>query len=134
MIVDYTGRRRRGAGAIRLAIFFWLLVAIVPSARAGEPHEEDVTVKVFNLPSPRDTSPANIADVRVLKRFQELNPHIRLEASTQIQVAGAGTDAASLMAIAGGMSPDIIYVNFRQSDTYIQQHKCPVISSTMSIG
>jgi ABC-type sugar transport system permease subunit/ABC-type glycerol-3-phosphate transport system substrate-binding protein len=29
-------------------------------------------------------------------------------------------DAGPLMAIAGGVSPDVIYVNFRQSDTYIQ--------------
>jgi multiple sugar transport system permease protein len=30
-------------------------------------------------------------------------------------------DSKALMAIAGGVSPDVIYVNFRQSDTYIQQ-------------
>jgi multiple sugar transport system permease protein len=30
-------------------------------------------------------------------------------------------DSKPLMAIAGGIAPDILYVNFRQSDTYIQQ-------------
>ena len=30
-------------------------------------------------------------------------------------------DSAPLMAIAGGTSPDVIYVNFRQSETYISQ-------------
>ena len=30
-------------------------------------------------------------------------------------------DAGPLMAIAGGVSPDVIYVNFRQSDSYIRQ-------------
>jgi multiple sugar transport system permease protein len=35
-----------------------------------------------------------------------------------IQVEGVESD---LLAIAGGVAPDVIYVNFRRSDTYIQQ-------------
>jgi len=83
--------------------------------------EDAVTVRVFSLPSNRDQSPSRVADYRVMLRFLELFPHIRLESSTSLQIEGASMDAAPLMAIAGGTSPDIIYVNFRQSDTYIQQ-------------
>jgi ABC-type sugar transport system permease subunit/ABC-type glycerol-3-phosphate transport system substrate-binding protein len=38
-----------------------------------------------------------------------------------ITVEGMTMDSGPLMAIAGGVSPDILYVNFRQSDTYIQE-------------
>jgi multiple sugar transport system permease protein len=83
-------------------------------------HGEPVTVKVFSLPTKQAGNPAAIADYRVLERFRELHPEIRLVTSTALQIEGRG-DTAPLMAIAGGTSPDIIYVNFRTSDTYIRQ-------------
>jgi len=83
--------------------------------------EEAVTVRVFMLPRKQATSANEIAAYRVTERFLETHPHIRLQSSTPLQIEGASMDAAPLMAIAGGTSPDIIYVNFRQSDTYIQQ-------------
>jgi multiple sugar transport system permease protein len=46
---------------------------------------------------------------------------LALHKSSGIQIQGLGMDSKPLMAIAGGVSPDIIYVAFRQSDTYIQQ-------------
>jgi hypothetical protein len=76
-----------------------------------------VTVRVWSLPSQRGNSPAEIANYRILQRFQQLYPHIRLESTTALQIEGDVQDAAPLMAIAGGTSPDILAVNFRQSDT-----------------
>lgn len=81
---------------------------------------EPIPVRIFNLPKKRGGSPKEIAEYRVLERFLQTHPHIRVESSTPIQIAGGAMDAAPLMAIAGGTSPDIIYVNFRQSDTYIR--------------
>jgi len=49
------------------------------------------------------------------------NVQIVLHKFSGITIEGQGMDSGPLMAIAGGVSPDIIYVNFRQSDTYIQQ-------------
>ncbi len=43
---------------------------------------------------------------------------IRLRQFSGIQVEQVESD---LLAIAGGMAPDVLYVNFRKSDTYIQQ-------------
>jgi multiple sugar transport system permease protein len=40
--------------------------------------------------------------------------------ASKLKLEGDAMDAAPLMAIAGGTSPDILYVNFRQSDTYIR--------------
>ena len=42
---------------------------------------------------------------------------IRLDRATGIKVEGVEND---LLAIAGGVAPDVIYVNFRKSDTYIR--------------
>lgn len=45
---------------------------------------------------------------------------IELHRFSGIKIEGVQMDSGPLMAIAGGVSPDILYVNFRQSDTYIQ--------------
>ena len=83
--------------------------------------ESPVTVKVFSLPSKRGNSPMEIARYRILERFRQLHPDIRLASATALQIEGDTQDAAPLMAIAGGTSPDILFVNFRQSDTYISR-------------
>lgn len=80
-----------------------------------------VTVRVFQLPRPQATDPAGVAEYRVLERFREMHPHIRLESATPLRIEGDVMDAAPLMSIAGGTAPDILYVNFRQSDTYIRR-------------
>ncbi len=46
---------------------------------------------------------------------------IEFKSFSGITVEGMGMDSGPLMAIAGGVAPDILYVNFRQSDTYIQE-------------
>jgi len=61
------------------------------------------------------------ADPMTFGRFNWDNVEIELHRFSGISIEGQGMDSRPLMAIAGGVSPDIIYVNFRQSDTYIQQ-------------
>ncbi|MBI4023372.1 MAG: extracellular solute-binding protein [Verrucomicrobia bacterium] len=108
---------------IRLSLWLtWALTAgLSIQCAAGPPAADTVTVKVFSLPSKTGRSAEELADYRILERFRELHPHIQLVSSTPLRIAGDSMDAAPLMAIAGGTSPDIIYVNFRQSDTYISQ-------------
>jgi ABC-type sugar transport system permease subunit/ABC-type glycerol-3-phosphate transport system substrate-binding protein len=92
------------------------------AGRAASPAEEaPLTVTIFSLPNPSNTNPGNLAAYEVVKRFHELHSDIRLQSATALQIEGIGMDAAPLMSIAGGTSPDIIYVNFRQSDTYIRE-------------
>lgn len=102
---------------------------------------------LYELPDPTNPSPVNQADVEVIKEFVRRFPkifaeryldkyrsnpgrygnkswgkvEIELHRFSGITIPNFGMDAKPLMAIAGGVSPDIIYVNFRQSDTYIQQ-------------
>lgn len=103
-----------------LAVLVFLL--FVPQAQAFGKRADKLPLKVFRLPDPRNTSPSSLADQAVVVAFQKRFPHIRLRSFSGITIEGMGSmDSGPLMAIAGGMSPDIIYVNFRLSDTYISQ-------------
>ncbi len=57
----------------------------------------------------------------LLKAFNEKYPWIEMKPVSILSIQDVSTEAGQLMAIAGGTSPDIIYVNFRQSDSFIQQ-------------
>ena len=98
----------------------------------------------LDLPDPHRTDTPSRADVAAVKafvtnfptifrtkyqaRYRE-NPgkygqlnwdrvEVELHRYTGIRVEGV---ESALLAIAGGIAPDVMYVNFRQSDTYIQQ-------------
>jgi len=116
-------------------------------ANAGEIETIDgktvITVTVWALPDPASVDPKALSDVAIVRRFVEKYPQIlkerykakyesdpakygdfdwgnvevRLKPFSGIQVEGVETD---LLAIAGDMAPDVLYVNFRKSDTYIQ--------------
>ncbi|MBT9147536.1 MAG: L-arabinose transport system permease protein AraP [Syntrophomonadaceae bacterium] len=83
--------------------------------------EKPLTLKLFRMPDPKDPDPFNQADIAVIRAFQKKYPHIELKPFAGIHIEGMAMDAAPLLAIAGGTSPDIIYVNFRQSHTYIRE-------------
>jgi len=57
----------------------------------------------------------------ILQRFMELHPNIRLEGFKGLEVPGMGMESGPLLAMAGGVAPDVLYVNFRMSDSYIKQ-------------
>jgi ABC-type sugar transport system permease subunit/ABC-type glycerol-3-phosphate transport system substrate-binding protein len=99
------------------------LLSFLPGSSYSQagPDKAPTTVTIFSLPNPSNTNPGNLAAYEVVRRFHELHPNIRLQSSASLQIEGMGMDAAPLMSIAGGTSPDIIYVNFRQSDTYIRE-------------
>jgi len=84
--------------------------------------QDKVILKVFELPDPRNTDAFSRADKAVIEAFKLKYPHIELRSFSGIRIENMEMDAGPLMAIAGGVSPDIIYVNFRQSDTYIQNN------------
>ncbi|HAI14798.1 MAG TPA: hypothetical protein DCM28_24035 [Phycisphaerales bacterium] len=102
-----------------------------------------IHIKVANLPDPSRMDTAGRADVAAVqqfkRRFSEIfarkyaahykahpeiygdynwdNVRVELERFAGLQVQNVETD---LLAIAGDMAPDILYVNFRKSDTYIR--------------
>ena len=106
-----------------------------------------IHVKVFALPDRSRTDTPTRADAAAVREFVRQFPtifaeryrdryksdperygdhnwdkvEIELHPFTGITIQNLSMDARPLMAIAGGVSPDVLYVNFRQSDTYIQQ-------------
>lgn len=103
------------------------------------PTEKIVHLTVFDLPDPSRTDPATRGEVAVQKAFLEAVPARLLERarargefgdnnSPSLRVvlhrfSGITVEGveSTLLAIAGNVAPDVLYVNFRQSDTYIRQ-------------
>src|ERR1051325_5146405 len=133
---------------MRLTFGILVLLAIcLPQSRAGWIEDRDgktvIHVKLFSLPDPSNTDTYNRAEVAAVRAFVQRFPklfaekyrvkytanpakygrhnwdhvEVQLEEFSGIQVEGVETD---LLAIAGGLAPDILYVNFRKSDNYIQ--------------
>jgi multiple sugar transport system permease protein len=107
-----------------LGAFVLAMVAILFSPRTTWAQgESNITLKVFGeaLPEPGATTPAALATREVIRRFEQLHPHIRLTTSQGLRIQGKGNEITPLMQIAADISPDVIYVNFRNADSYIQQ-------------
>ena len=112
-----------------------LIVALVAVAMAGQcaGAEPIVDLKVHQLPDLTSQTPANKAQIAVMRRFMERYPNVRLSSGTGITIEGGSNymDAGPLMQIAGDISPDIIYVNFRFSGTYIEKGYLKPLDSYM---
>jgi multiple sugar transport system permease protein len=132
---------------LRLAGFVLCILISAVAARAGWIEDGDgktvIHVKVYAMPQPGAVDPGSKASELTIREFKksfpktfagryrgkyESNPkkygkhnwdkvEIELHPFTGIQVEGVEVD---LLAIAGGMAPDVLYVNFKKSDTYIQ--------------
>lgn len=131
-----------------IALYLTLLgIFFIPQAQAGRIVQKNgktiIYVKSMMLPDPAKTDTASRADVAVVKAFTKKFPEIfakkyralyktdpkkygnydwnnveiQLERFSGIRVEGVEND---LLAIAGGMAPDILYINFRKSDNYIR--------------
>jgi multiple sugar transport system permease protein len=82
----------------------------------------DVPLSVWYLPRPEDTTIQARSMREVIRAFEARHPNIRLSSPAGLAIPEmSAMDTQPLMAIAGGVSPDVIYVNFRQSDTYIRE-------------
>ncbi|MBL4700733.1 MAG: extracellular solute-binding protein [Phycisphaeraceae bacterium] len=130
-----------------VAVFVGCLLFLHQISLAGEIESRDgvtiIHVTVTNLPDPSFTDTATRADVAAVKQFKKrfaeifakkyaakykANPEIygnhnwdnvqvELHRFSGLRVENVETD---LLAIAGDMAPDILYVNFRKSDNYIR--------------
>ncbi len=80
-----------------------------------------VVLRVWDLPATDARSVPDKARLAIVQRFLDLHPNIRLEGTRTLQVPGMNMEAGPLLQMAGGVAPDVIYVNFRISDSYLQQ-------------
>jgi ABC-type sugar transport system permease subunit/ABC-type glycerol-3-phosphate transport system substrate-binding protein len=101
--------------------------APVPVGDLKKPKDEGrgpLPLKVFSLPDVKKTDAVTLGNLKVVEKFREhfLKKYgypIGLQRFSGIEIQGMGMDSRPLLAIAGDMAPDILYVNFRQSQTYI---------------
>lgn len=126
-----------------------LALANAGQAVAGWIEDRDgktvIHVRLFDLPDPASSDVASRAGVEAVEAFKKNFPglfaakyrarykadparfgnhnwdtvSVELERFTGITVKGVEVD---LLAIAGGLAPDVLYVNFRKSETYIRNN------------
>ena len=83
---------------------------------------EKVPLRVMDLPDPSSMMPEVRVKLELIREFKRLNPEIELSAFSGISIQNVGAESRLMLAIAGGAAPDVMMVNFRMSDTYIQQN------------
>ncbi len=99
-----------------LAFLAVLLMKGLPANAASTP----VEFVAAGLPYPGSTDVGSMAARRVLRAFRKEYPQYKIKAFAMPTIQGSSMDTGPLMAIAAGMPPNAIYVNFRQSSTYIE--------------
>lgn len=82
---------------------------------------ERVVLRVSGLAPTNAISPDGVAESRVLEEFRRRFPHVELRPTEGLKIEGLGDEIAPLMMIAGGISPDVLNVNFRRIDSYVRQ-------------
>ncbi len=92
----------------------------VPIARAAD-QASRVSIRMQDIPSPSATNVSALASRAVVRVFSEQWPNYQVEPFVMPSVGGSAMDSGPLMAIAAGIPPHGIYVNFRQSSTYLTQ-------------
>ncbi|HIJ65779.1 MAG TPA: extracellular solute-binding protein [Candidatus Hydrogenedentes bacterium] len=106
----------------------WALLAffvLVPSLSFASPDApaDKLVVKVWEIPRQGEWDVSRRAQRAVIDAFSAKpeNRNVELTRFSGLQMRGQGQEVGPLMAIAGGTAPDILYVNFRKSDSYIQE-------------
>lgn len=80
-----------------------------------------VTLRVSGLPSGSASDPGSIAGQRVVAEFKKRNPSIQLIPAEGLRIETVTAEANTIMMIAAGIAPDVLQMNFRSIDTFVQQ-------------
>ncbi|MEX0775233.1 MAG: extracellular solute-binding protein [Phycisphaeraceae bacterium] len=108
--------------ALQVAVALLAVILVHASLAIASPADSQrVTIVLQEVPQPSDNRPLAIARRAVIRAFAEQHPWVEIKPFTMPQISGSAMDSGPLMAIAAGIPPHAIYVNFRQSSTYIEQ-------------
>ncbi|MBR2426821.1 MAG: extracellular solute-binding protein [Lentisphaeria bacterium] len=83
--------------------------------------KKKIPLRIPTLPMANDTSVDGQVRQAQFQAFKKKFPYIEVSGFSGISIPGMGQESKLMLAIAGGMAPDVIQVNFRMSDTYIHQ-------------
>lgn len=106
---------------IVLSINTITLAQVEPDENLDAKSQIPVTIVAARLPHPRETSVTAIAIREIVQAFGKQHPHIHVKPFVMPAIETSAMDSGPLMAIAAGIPPNAIYVNFRQSSTYINR-------------
>lgn len=89
------------------------------AAKAQQEHGKKITLRAAGVPEIAGTDVNSLALQEIMAEFQKRRPDILPVSLTGLNIPGRGDDMRTLMQIAGDIPPDVMYVNFRQSHTYV---------------
>lgn len=102
--------------------FFLLpLLGLFLTLSASPAASEKITLRVSGLGPPTSASAGSVAENRVKEEFKKRHPEVDIQPAEGLKVEGLGDEIGPLMMIAGGISPDVLSVNFRKIDSYVRQ-------------
>lgn len=79
-----------------------------------------ILLRAWGVPDGISLDPMDVAARKVMDEFRRENPHVEPVPTAGLRLPGSKSmDMVPFMQIAGDLAPDVIYVNFRQSQTYI---------------
>lgn len=112
------GRWTRAAIALCLCAGF----ALCGVSRADE-GTDSLQVKVFEMPRPGSENVYDRAQRAIVDSFlaKSENTNTDLVSFAGLKAPGTTGDVGPLMAIAAGIAPDVLYVNFNKSGSYIHE-------------
>ena len=82
-------------------------------------HSKKIYLRAWGVIESAGGDPARLATLEVLAEFQKKFPNIVPVSTTGLEIPGKTMDVVPLMQIAGDIPPEVMYVNLRQSATYI---------------
>ena len=95
-----------------------LLVLAMAVPVAAEP-DRTIVLRAWGVPDYSRTDVNTLAQLQILEAFQQRFPNIKPVTTAGLDIPGRTLDMVPLMQIAGDIAPEVMYVNFRKSDTYI---------------
>ena len=105
-------------------IAIMLIAAVAAFVSAGEVPSQSGTIdlKAWGVPDGFASGTAGEVSIKIAKEFRKTHPSVNLWPVTGLVLPGLDNlNMIPLMQIAGDISPAVIYVNFSQSSTYINQ-------------
>lgn len=115
---DWSDKPRRNTIALLMAGLTLTLSAFASA--------ETTTLKLwagggFRVPRKDEVALSVRADRAVIDAFIKKHPEIKMELVNGVNIQGPAFESGLLMALAGGVGPDVIYVNFRSLYSFIDQ-------------
>jgi len=105
-----------------LSIIILSLSGTYAGGTAARTARNPVTLHLWSLPNRWGRDITEKVNYALIERFKELHPDILLTGSKLIVIPNSSSfDIGQLLAIAGGTAPDVMYINFRKSESFITQ-------------